>query len=137
MKKKNALNKLIDMQELLGALEFTLTNDQVYYKDYGLQDGVTMRVVPHFDKGTSSSKNFEVTGFSVMTNRFVSVTDLVADNVQFSKECISDLIAIATKTGSTELYKRFIVNEACSECSKLVSSFVLVDNKFYCVRCAK
>lgn len=132
-----AMGQLVAMQETLGSLGFTLTPEQVYYKDYGSQDGGSYRLMPVFDTGIESLKNFKIVGFKVISVKTVDVIDGMAQIAKMPVECIEDASVILARANghNRSMTKNFIITAQCAKCFKTVSSYTHRDGVSTCISC--
>jgi len=131
-----ARDKIINWQTKFGELGFTLTSDFTYYKDYGVGDNSVVRLMPRFDGGTDSQRDFSLTGFSIVTNSFISVDKLNLGKLGLHHDCTKDIISIMSNCGDGFSNKEsFIIEEECSVCATITNSFIVEDDKLLCMDC--
>lgn len=135
-----AIENLTNIQNTLGELGFTLSGDRSYFKDYGLFDGSTVRLVPVFDKGISIDMSYRMVGISVSNTKFVPMSDGIPVQLeQFPRECFEDVAQVVSKLAPharTPLKESYILTAECNECGDAASSFVQVSNVQMCLDCA-
>jgi ribosomal protein S27E len=134
-----ALQSLINFQNLLGELGFTLSGDGGYYKDYGLLNGGQARLIPLFDQGLSADPTYVLSGIQIANQQTIPILQNGGTALdQFPRECLEDVTKmIATMAPQSRIPNResFIVTAQCNICSKTVSSFSRVDEKVSCLSC--
>jgi hypothetical protein len=131
---------LLNTQKLLGDLEFTLTSDGRYYKDYGLVNGSSVRIVPTFDKGISLDVRVKLVGFTITTSKTIDVIDGVSTSItDFPIECTDDItkiIGALAPFSRPPLDETFMVTQICSTCNQDSHSYMLIGGEYQCLRCS-
>lgn len=143
MSKKNqqveAMSMLQTVQLLLGQLGFTLNGDGSYYKDYGLNDGSAVRVVPVFDRGISIDVSYKLVGFNLTSSRRVQFVDgLPAPMEEFPFETVDDIRSLVTglaPSSSQQMSDTHMIMATCSQCGNEVESFLHIKNAYTCLKC--
>lgn len=134
-----AMDTLRAVQSLMGQLDFTMTADGSYYKNYGIGDDSVMQLVPVFDKGISLDVSYKLVGFNMVTSRRVHIVEgLPAPVESFPIECVDDVKSIVQSLapGSrTQLTETYMVTAVCSMCDNEVSSYVQQSGQFTCLKC--
>jgi hypothetical protein len=137
--KPEAIQNLEHVQQLFGELEFTLTRTG-YYKDYGLANGTTVRIVPMFDKGVSLDMRYDLSAISVAGNEIIPI--VAGRQIAFDKipaECREDVLRILAELAPGALISKkesFILTMICTKCRKEISSYLSIKGVVKCLKCA-
>ena len=137
---QEAYDDLVLAQTILGQLGYTLTSDGKYYKDYGIQNGSTVRMVPIFDHGMSMDVQRRLTGFTIVTSKQIPIVEgIPAPFEEFPIECIDDVNTIINSLAPLSKIspvESFMVTQICSSCNNEVHSFMYMNGQYICLNCA-
>lgn len=137
---EESMNWLIRTQHVLGELGFTLTNGNVYYKDYASVDGGTYRITPIFDSGLAQDKSYRLVAIDIVSHKRVALQAGTPPPLnEFPKECLPDvtsiLVQLAPEIAITPKKQVHIITASCDSCSKNSESFLHVSGKTVCLDC--
>lgn len=136
---KKTLNELIAIQINLSNLGFSIGGDGNYYKEYGLLDGSTIRLVPHFDQGMSLDNTYILSSVAIQSMKVVPIEGNAGTTLsEFPRECVEDVTTmLATMAPQSRIAQKetYIINETCSQCKTEVSSFLRKGGEILCLSC--
>ncbi len=133
------IKELLNVQDAMGELGFTLTPQRTYYKDYSNKDGSVSRITPIFDTGMSYDQQYRLSTISITTVKHIPIVD--NGNVEWkefpsaSVADISTIIAKLSSAGRQKIGNQYIISQECLKCKKVVPEFILVDKQSYCLSC--
>jgi hypothetical protein len=134
-----AFDDLVQVQDVLGKLGFTLTANQTYHKDYGTANGTIIRISPIFDRGTPFDTRFKLCGINVSSNYTVNiVAGTPVEWRDIPKEAVEDtmsMVAQLTTMGRDVPEENHIMVTRCNHCNSDSPDYLTTENGPVCMEC--
>ncbi len=134
-----AFDDLVQAQDVLGKLGFTLTANQTYHKDYGTVNGVVIRISPVFDRGTPFDTRFKLCGINVATSYTVNIN--AGSPVEWGdipKEAVEDtmsMVAQLTTIGRNVPEENHVMITKCCKCNSESPDYLTTEDGPVCMEC--